>query len=167
MPSHYLNQCWVIVSWTLRNKLQWNINRIQNFSFTKIHRKILSAKWQPFCPGGDELISHHARALLFTYKHVHFIWFYQSCYDSDCLKYIKLGKYPLKSLFPEINELIRIRLLTSPFIGEDLGQYDPEQYKGPENNFPTCSTSTADGLLPTCDVHCLIQIGWLTKVMTV
>ena len=26
-PSHYLNQCWVIVSWTLRNKLQWNFNR--------------------------------------------------------------------------------------------------------------------------------------------
>ena len=23
MPSHYLNQCWVIVNWTLMNKLQW------------------------------------------------------------------------------------------------------------------------------------------------
>ena len=29
MPSHYLNQCWVIVNWTVRNKLvkQWNLNR--------------------------------------------------------------------------------------------------------------------------------------------
>ena len=26
-PSHYLNQCWNIVHWTLRNKLQWNLNR--------------------------------------------------------------------------------------------------------------------------------------------
>ena len=26
MPSHYLNQCWSIVNWTLRNKLQWNLN---------------------------------------------------------------------------------------------------------------------------------------------
>ena len=26
MPSHYLNQCWVIVNWTLRNKFQWNFN---------------------------------------------------------------------------------------------------------------------------------------------
>ena len=26
MPSHYLNQCWNIVNWTLRNKLQWNFN---------------------------------------------------------------------------------------------------------------------------------------------
>ena len=25
--SHYLNQCWVIVNWTLRNKLQWNFNK--------------------------------------------------------------------------------------------------------------------------------------------
>ena len=25
-PRHYLNQCWNIVNWTLRNKLQWNIN---------------------------------------------------------------------------------------------------------------------------------------------
>ena len=26
-PSHYLNQCWVIVNWTIRNKLRWNLNR--------------------------------------------------------------------------------------------------------------------------------------------
>ena len=26
-PSHYLNQCWDIVNWTLGNKLQWNHNR--------------------------------------------------------------------------------------------------------------------------------------------
>ena len=26
-PSHYLNQCWVIANWTLRNKLQWNFDQ--------------------------------------------------------------------------------------------------------------------------------------------
>ena len=26
-PSHYLNQCWLVVNWTPRNKLQWNINQ--------------------------------------------------------------------------------------------------------------------------------------------
>ena len=30
---------------------------IQNFSFTKMHLKRLSAKWRPFCPGGDELMN--------------------------------------------------------------------------------------------------------------
>ena len=29
--------------------------KIQNFSFTKMHLKISSAKWWPFCPGGDEI----------------------------------------------------------------------------------------------------------------
>ena len=26
-PSHYLNQYWAIVNWTLRNKLQWNFHQ--------------------------------------------------------------------------------------------------------------------------------------------
>ena len=26
-PSHYLNQCWDIVNWTLRIKLRWNFNQ--------------------------------------------------------------------------------------------------------------------------------------------
>ena len=26
-PSHYLNQCWVIVNWTLTNKVRWNFNQ--------------------------------------------------------------------------------------------------------------------------------------------
>ena len=29
-PSHYQNQCWNIVNKTLRNKLQWNVNRNSN-----------------------------------------------------------------------------------------------------------------------------------------
>ena len=28
---------------------------IENFSFMKVHPKILSAKWRPFCPGRDKL----------------------------------------------------------------------------------------------------------------
>ena len=44
MQSHYLNQCWKIVYWTLRNKLQWNPNRnsyifIQENAFEKSSRK--------------------------------------------------------------------------------------------------------------------------------
>ena len=30
-PSRYLNQCWVIFNWTLRNNLQWNLNQNTNF----------------------------------------------------------------------------------------------------------------------------------------
>ena len=38
--SQYLNQCWVIVNWTLRNKLQWKFNQNTKFSFTKMLLKI-------------------------------------------------------------------------------------------------------------------------------
>ena len=49
VPSHYLNQCWNIVNWTLRNKLQWNSKiEILKFSFKKMHLKVLCAKWRPF-----------------------------------------------------------------------------------------------------------------------
>ena len=34
-PNHYLNQCWNIVKWTLRNKLQWNFSRNTNIFFKK------------------------------------------------------------------------------------------------------------------------------------
>ena len=30
-PSHYLNLCWLIVNWTLRNKLLWNLSSTLNF----------------------------------------------------------------------------------------------------------------------------------------
>ena len=53
--NHYLNQCWVIVNWTPRNKLQRNFSQNRKFSFMKMHFKLSSVKWRPFCPGGDEL----------------------------------------------------------------------------------------------------------------
>ena len=36
VPSHYLNQCWNIVNWTLRSKLQWNSNQNTNFFLHEI-----------------------------------------------------------------------------------------------------------------------------------
>ena len=35
VPSHHLNQCWVFVNWTLRNKLQWNFNQNTKFFIHK------------------------------------------------------------------------------------------------------------------------------------
>ena len=52
--SHYPNQCWGIVSCTLRNKLQWNSNH-NTKPFVHEHTfKIPSAKWFLFCAGRDE-----------------------------------------------------------------------------------------------------------------
>ena len=55
MPSHYLNQCWIIVNWTLRNKLLWNFNQNTKLFIPKMHLKISFAKWRPFCREGDDL----------------------------------------------------------------------------------------------------------------
>ena len=56
-PSHYLNQCWVIVNGNLKNKFKWNLNQnTRHF----IHENALKfvvyemAKWRPFCQKHDK-----------------------------------------------------------------------------------------------------------------
>ena len=62
--SNYPNQCWFIANWTLGSKLQWNLSKKKIFSLTKMHSKISSAKWRPFCPWVDEL-TYRINPLLF------------------------------------------------------------------------------------------------------
>ena len=50
-PSHYLNQCWNIVTWTLGNKLQWTLIEIYIFLSEKMRLKLSSWNWRPFCLG--------------------------------------------------------------------------------------------------------------------
>ena len=49
MPSHYLNQCRVIVNWTLRHNLQWNSNQNTRLFIHENVCEISPAKWWPFC----------------------------------------------------------------------------------------------------------------------
>ena len=51
-PSHYLNQCWNTVNWTIGNKLQWNFNRnpnifIQENAFENVGCEIASILSRP------------------------------------------------------------------------------------------------------------------------
>ena len=50
-PSHYMNQSTLTVNRTLRNKLQWNLNRNTKLSFMKMDFTLSSGKWRPFCLG--------------------------------------------------------------------------------------------------------------------
>ena len=52
-PIHYLNQLLPIRPWG--TDFGKNIIKIQTFSFTKMHLKISSVKWRPFCSGDEEL----------------------------------------------------------------------------------------------------------------
>ena len=56
VSSHYLNQCRVIVNWTLRKNFSEILIKIQYLAFMKIHLKISYVKRRPFCPWGDELM---------------------------------------------------------------------------------------------------------------
>ena len=47
-PSHYLNQCWLLVNWTLGSKLLWNSN--QNTKLF-IHKNTFATVCLSFCPG--------------------------------------------------------------------------------------------------------------------
>ena len=51
-PSHYLNQCWIIVNWTLGHKLQWKSqSKLTHFHSRKSILKMTSRKWWPFWLG--------------------------------------------------------------------------------------------------------------------
>ena len=57
MPSYYLNQCWLIVNWTIINKLQWNFRWNSHFFIGKNAFENAAAKRQPFCLGLNVLKS--------------------------------------------------------------------------------------------------------------
>ena len=53
-PSHYINHCWNIVNWVLRNKLQWNLNRnsyifIHENAFENVVWKMAAILCRPQC----------------------------------------------------------------------------------------------------------------------
>ena len=60
---------WLLSIGPLGTKFSEIAIKIQNFSFKKMFLKILSAKWQPFCPGGDELNKHYTDQLLRLFLH--------------------------------------------------------------------------------------------------
>ena len=50
-PSHYLIQYWLILDWTIGTETNFRAIRIEiwRFSCKKMHLKMPSAKWRPFC----------------------------------------------------------------------------------------------------------------------
>ena len=71
-PSHYLNQCWNIVNWTLKNKFQWNLNRnsynfIQENASENVVWKMAAILSRPQCVKNsdtvDSIIANHLSAL--------------------------------------------------------------------------------------------------------
>ena len=72
--SLYLNLCSTMVDWTLRNKLQWNLNLNIQLCIKKKYLKILSAKWCSYC-GGFNVLPNWGRV-----THICVIKTYQHCF---------------------------------------------------------------------------------------
>ena len=52
-------QCWVIVNWTPKNKLQWNFNQASNlFTYENATENIV-CEMTAILSRGDELTDHH------------------------------------------------------------------------------------------------------------
>ena len=52
-PSHYLHQCWVIVNWAIRNKLQWNFNQNTKISFHENTSETIVCEMTVILSSGD------------------------------------------------------------------------------------------------------------------
>ena len=52
-PSHYLNQCWLIINWVLWHSLSYKMLKI---SILDMSLKITYLKLQPYLPGANELM---------------------------------------------------------------------------------------------------------------
>ena len=79
-PSHYLNQCSLIVNWTPRNKLQWNLNQnpiifIQENAF----ENVVCQNGGHFVQGGDELIFYCCLPLIVVFFIHHSEWWPDIC----------------------------------------------------------------------------------------
>ena len=72
--GHYLNQCWIIVNWTFRNKLQWNLNRnsnifIQENAFKSVVCETAAILSRPQCVNRNKTYSKSSdlhRAYIFS-----------------------------------------------------------------------------------------------------
>ena len=53
-PIHYLNQCWVIANWTIRNKFKWNFNQNTKLFIHKNVSEDIICKMAAILSRGDE-----------------------------------------------------------------------------------------------------------------
>ena len=95
-PSHYLNHCWNIVNWALRNKFQWNFNRnsnifIQENALENVVCEMASILFRPQCVNSSitSLHSIHIIAIKsFGCFHTH--WWSVMCHKRE----ISDGSFP-------------------------------------------------------------------------
>ena len=61
VSSHYLNQCWLIITWTPRSKINWNVILNSDIFGQEMYFKMSPVKLGPFCQG------HNCGAAIVTF----------------------------------------------------------------------------------------------------
>ena len=65
-----LNQCWIVINWSIENRFQWELIKMKWFSYKKINRIMSSTTWRPFCLSLNVFIPSTCRRLGLQNDHV-------------------------------------------------------------------------------------------------
>ena len=87
LPSHYLNQCWIIVNPKLRNKLQWNINQNTKIFIHENVCEITVFEMAVICPGGEELIKAAYGRRIWKHPWTVYSWYIAVPYNTICVQH--------------------------------------------------------------------------------
>ena len=117
-PSHYVNQCWNMVNGTLRNKLQWNINRnscifIQENSLENVVCEMVSILSRPQCVNAYSLIAIGVTVWLSQFQ------------ENNHAQCVRMRKENL-----QLNHQLRRRLNGERAIGHCLKRWQPSAGPG-------------------------------------
>ena len=147
-PSHYLNQWWDIVNWTLGNKLQRNINRNSHI-FEKMQLKMSSGKWRPSCLGLNVLSVSCVQYIWMGWDHRPWHWPnlpFRLTINYTCHKYIRV----IRIIWPIIDIILNMYCNLIQWIlaksnmtqGHSICYIDPLHLSN--------SSALANGLLQSC-----------------
>ena len=95
-PSHYLNQCWIIVNGTHRNRFRWIIDRNSCIFVRENPFKMSSGKWRPFCLVLNVLIPRLATWIVRSACPIdsgHCVMIYHARYGVTCSIFPYLSPY--------------------------------------------------------------------------
>ena len=109
-PSHYLNQCWVIVNWTIRNKLKSNFNRNTKLFIQEIASENIVCKMSAILSSGRWVkLNSLSAAIYITWGQLSFTelqpyWFpLMSYWHTQVDKILNHTKYKIPSYVSLLN----------------------------------------------------------------
>ena len=160
-PSHYLNQCWNIVNFSLRNKFQWNFNRnssifIQENAFENVVCQMASILSRP------QWVKHWFRKwLIWTNAGILLIWLIGTNFNEMLTKIhtfsfkkmdLKMSSGKLRPLCLGLNVLLSLNPYTlgNAWVRSQHCGYWCPGAKAPGHQYPQC----------WLNIHCIGPVSY-------